>query len=44
MSNSDESQQPLAKLMIGSLDEPGMTVEAHFNPRELQIDRNIAWS
>lgn len=43
MSNSDESQQPLAKLMIGSLDEPGMTVEAHFNPRELQIERNIAW-
>ena len=44
MSNSDESQQPLAKLMIGSLDSPGMTVEAHYNPRELQIDRSISWS
>jgi hypothetical protein len=40
---SDETNQPLAKLMLGSLDEPGLTVKAQFNPRELQISRNITW-
>jgi len=33
------------KLTIGSLDEPGpaFTVEAQYNPKELQVDQNVPW-
>src|SRR5687768_17698592 len=34
---------PLAKLTIGSIDEPTLTVRAQYNPKELQIDRSIPW-
>ncbi len=32
-----------AKLTIGSLDEPGVTVRAHYNPKELQVDQAVPW-
>jgi hypothetical protein len=35
-----------AKLTIGSLDEPkdpDFTVEAQYNPKELQVDQNVPW-
>ena len=31
------------KLTIGSLDKPSLTVSAHYNPHELQIDKQIPW-
>src|SRR5258705_11789660 len=31
------------KLTIGSLDDAELTVAAHYNPRELQIDKSIPW-
>lgn len=34
----------VAKVTIGSVDDPGKTVTAHFNPKELQIDKTISWS
>jgi phage protein U len=34
---------PGAKISIGSLDEPGISVEAQYNPKELQIDKSIPW-
>lgn len=30
-------------IFIGSLDDTGLTVEAQYNPKELQIDKNIPW-
>lgn len=36
--------QALAKLRIGSLDEPTLQVEAHYNPKELQVDKAVPWS
>jgi hypothetical protein len=35
------------KLTIGSLDEPNdpaLTISAQYNPKELQVDRNVPWS
>ena len=32
-----------AKLCIGSLDEPELEVYAQYNPKELQIDKQITW-
>lgn len=31
------------KLTIGSLDDSKLTVAAHYNPHELQIDKSIPW-
>lgn len=43
----EENQQPWAarveKLYFGSLDKPTLTVVAQFNPKELQVDKQIAW-
>ncbi|HUS31981.1 MAG TPA: hypothetical protein VMZ53_25950 [Kofleriaceae bacterium] len=33
-----------AKFWIKSLDEPSLVVSAQFNPKELQIDRQVPWS
>jgi hypothetical protein len=33
-----------AKFWIMSLDDPGISVSAQFNPKELQIDRGVPWS
>ena len=33
-----------AKLSIGSLDDPRVSVDAHYNPKELQFQRNVPWS
>jgi hypothetical protein len=33
-----------AKLSIGSLDNPDLSVDAHYNPKELQFQRNVPWS
>jgi hypothetical protein len=44
-----KNQQPIsflgafAKLTIGSLDDADVMVEAHYNPHELSIDKQIAW-
>jgi len=32
------------KISIGSVDQPGLSVEAQYNPKELQIDKSIPWS
>ena len=32
-----------AKLTIGSLDDSNVTVEAQYNPQELQVDQNVPW-
>lgn len=34
---------PGAKISIGSIDEPGLGVEAQYNPKELQIDKSVPW-
>jgi hypothetical protein len=34
----------LEKVVIGSLDDPGMGVEAQYNPKELTIDQSVPWS
>jgi hypothetical protein len=34
---------PGAKISIGSIDEPGINVEAQYNPKELQIDKTVPW-
>ena len=31
-------------IWIGSLDDGGLTVTAQYNPKELQVDKNIPWS
>lgn len=33
-----------AKLWIGSLDNPALEVRAQYNPRELQIDKQVPWA
>lgn len=32
-----------AKLCIGSLDDPELEVRAQYNPKELQIDKQLSW-
>lgn len=32
-----------AKLWIGSLDQPGIEIRAQYNPKELQVDKQIKW-
>ena len=34
----------LEKVMIGSLDDPAVGVEAQYNPKELTIDQSVPWS
>ncbi len=34
---------PGAKISIGSLDEHSISVEAQYNPKELQIDKSVPW-
>ncbi len=34
---------PGAKISIGSLDETDISVEAQYNPKELQIDKSVPW-
>lgn len=34
----------LAKLTIGSLDDTSITIEAQYNPKELQVDRTVPWA
>ncbi len=34
---------PGAKISIGSLDETGLSVDAQYNPKELQIDKSVPW-
>ncbi len=49
---SDQPTAPFqpakAKLTIGSLDDPevptGLQVEAHYNPKELQVDKTVPWT
>jgi hypothetical protein len=37
-------QRSIAKLSIGSLDEPSLAVDAHYNPKELQFQRSVPWA
>jgi hypothetical protein len=37
-------QRSIAKLSIGSLDDPSLSVDAHYNPKELGFSRNVPWS
>jgi hypothetical protein len=30
-------------IFIGSLDDTGLTVEAQYNPKELQVDKSVPW-
>lgn len=32
------------KIMIGSMDEPGLFVEAQYNPKELEVSKTVPWS
>jgi len=32
------------KVLIGSMDEPGIYVEAQYNPKELEIAKTVPWS
>lgn len=32
------------KVMLGSMDEPGIYVEAQYNPKELEIQKQVPWS
>ncbi len=34
---------PGAKIAIGSIDEPEIGIKAQYNPKELQIDKNVPW-
>ena len=34
----------IAKLSIGSLDEPSLSVDAHYNPKDLGIQREVPWA
>jgi hypothetical protein len=34
----------IAKLSIGSLDEPSLSVDAHYNPKELAFQRSVPWA
>ena len=34
----------IAKLSIGSLDEPSLSVDAHYNPKDLSIQREVPWA
>jgi hypothetical protein len=40
---NSQSSSPLAKVSIASLDVPTLQVEAQYNPKELQIDKQIPW-
>ena len=34
----------LQKVQIGSLDDVGKGIEAQYNPREISVDKSVAWS
>jgi hypothetical protein len=36
--------KPSEKITISSIDTPSIKVSAHYNPKELQIDRSVPWS
>lgn len=38
------ASQSLKKLTIASIDSPTVQIEAHFNPKELSIDKSIPWN
>lgn len=40
---SNRFAAPRAKLWIGSLDNPRLELRAQYNPKELQIDKQIKW-
>jgi hypothetical protein len=40
---ADDAKSP-AKVMIGSLDDKSLNVTAQFNPKELDVGRNVPWS
>jgi hypothetical protein len=43
MSNFQHPQQGAGTVSIGSVDEPGLTVHAQYNPKELQVDKTVPW-
>jgi hypothetical protein len=43
MSNFQHPKTGAGTISIGSTDVPGLTVEAQYNPKELQIDKTVPW-
>jgi hypothetical protein len=37
-------KRSVAKLSIGSLDDPDLSVEAHYNPKDLAYQRSVPWA
>jgi len=44
MSNFQHPQKGAGTISIGSTDEKGLTVNAQYNPKELQVDRTVPWT
>ncbi|HEX4416373.1 MAG TPA: hypothetical protein VH165_00680 [Kofleriaceae bacterium] len=38
------AQPNYGTIYIGSIDKPEITVQAQYNPKELQVDKNVPWS
>ena len=43
MSNFQHPQKGDGTISIGSTDEPSVTVDAQYNPKELQVDLSVPW-
>jgi hypothetical protein len=43
MSNFQHPTSKQGVIWIGSKDDTGLTVKAQYNPKELQVDKNIPW-
>jgi hypothetical protein len=44
MNKTADFTNSVAKLAIGSLDDPKYAVDAHYNPKELQTQHEVPWS
>jgi len=44
MSNTSSSRPQIARLTIGSLDDPKLNVVAQYNPKELELARTVPWT
>ena len=43
MNKTSPSSAHIARLSIGSLDQPSLTVVAQYNPKELELARTVPW-
>ena len=44
MSNFQHPKKGAGTISIGSVDEKSITVDAQYNPKELQIDKSVPWT